>query len=86
MTHAYAGQHGATRYFINKTSSISWSNIENEPATLMLGIDIAAETNFGDNIGSVYKAWFVPPKTTKYRFYMVCDDYCSMKLGQCPKS
>ena len=32
MTHAYAGNFGATRFFINKTSGINWSNIENEPS------------------------------------------------------
>ena len=47
----------------------------------MLGLDISAERNFGDHIGSVYKAWFVPPKTARYRFYMVCDDYCLMKMA-----
>jgi len=81
MTHAYAGNFGATRFFINKTSGISWNNIENEPSKKMLGVDISAELNFGSNIGSVYKAWFVPPKTTRYRFYMVCDDLCKMKLA-----
>ena len=86
MSHTYAGQHGVTRHFINKTSNIDYWNIEDEPYTKMLAIDLAAERNFGDKIGSVYKTWFVPPKTTRYRFYMVCDDYCMFKIGECPKS
>jgi len=38
---------------------------------------------FGDNLASVYRSWFTPPKTGKYRFYMVCDDYCMLKIAQC---
>lgn len=30
--------------------------------------------------------WFTPPKTTKYRFYMTCDDQCMLKIAQCPGS
>jgi len=52
----------------------------------MLAVDIATERNFGNYVGSVYKAWFIPPKTTRYRFYMVCDDYCLMEMATCPNS
>jgi hypothetical protein len=41
---------------------------------------------FGDNLGSVYKAWFTPPATAKYRFYMVCDDLCQLNIAQCAGS
>jgi hypothetical protein len=34
----------------------------------------------------MYKSWFVPPKTTRYRFWMVCNDHCLMKFSTCPKS
>jgi len=33
-----------------------------------------------------YKAWFIPPETTRYRFYMSCDDICEMHLGNTPNS
>ena len=35
----------------------------------------------GDKIGNIYKGWFVAPATTNYRFYIACDDYCMLKLG-----
>ena len=87
MSHTYVGQYGVTRHFINKTSSyLDFDNIEDEAYVKMLALDLSAERNFGDKLGSVYKTWFVPPKTTRYRFYMICDDYCLLKMGECPNS
>ena len=37
--------------------------------------------NEADQSGSIYKGWFVAPATTNYRFYMTCDDYCSVSIG-----
>jgi hypothetical protein len=86
LTKAYAGQHGVSRWFINKTSSLNYWKIDEEPSVKMLALDMAAERNIGDYMGSIYKAWFVPPKTARYRFYMVCNDYCLMEFATCPKS
>jgi hypothetical protein len=82
----HIGQHGLSRDFINKTTGISYSGIDDEPSEKQLAINLATEYNFGDNLGSIYKAWFYPPKTAKYRFYMVCDDYCQLKIAQCAGS
>jgi hypothetical protein len=38
----------------------------------------------GDKIGNWFKGWFVAPATTNYRFYMACDDYCNIVLGDSP--
>lgn len=40
--------------------------------------------NYGHFYGKHYVGWFVPPETTKYRFYMACDDYCQLYLGSTP--
>lgn len=32
-------------------------------------------------MGNIYKAWFVAPSTTRYRFYMTCDDLCSIAIN-----
>ena len=37
--------------------------------------------NEADYSGSIYKGWFVAPATTNYRFYMTCDDFCSLSMG-----
>jgi hypothetical protein len=70
----HIGQHGVSRDFINKTSGIDYNNIESETSVKQLALDLASEYNFGDNLGSIYKTWFTPPHTGKYRFYMICDD------------
>jgi len=30
------------------------------------------------------RGWFVAPATTNYRFYMACDDWCRINLGNEP--
>jgi hypothetical protein len=35
----------------------------------------------GDKFGNIYKGWFVAPATTNYKFYIACDDYCKINLG-----
>ena len=33
------------------------------------------------NMGSRYRGWFIAPATTNYRFYMSCDDRCTLKFN-----
>jgi hypothetical protein len=40
----------------------------------MLSLDLSAERNAGDKLGSFFQNWFVPPETGRYRFYMSCDE------------
>jgi hypothetical protein len=86
LNHPHIGQHGISRDFINKTTMINYNKIEDEASEKQLGIDLKAEKNFGTFLGSVYKTWFTPPHTGKYRFYMVCDDYCMLKIARCSGS
>jgi len=40
---------------------------------------LALETpyyNEYNNMASKFKGWFIPPKTTNYRFYQACDEKC----------
>lgn len=30
------------------------------------------------------RGWFIAPATTNYRFYMACDDWCRLNLGDTP--
>lgn len=32
------------------------------------------------------KGWFIPPVTTRYRFYMSCDDQCQLDMGLDPEN
>lgn len=39
---------------------------------------------WGDHFSSVMRGWFVAPATTRYRFYVACDDWCRINLGDSP--
>jgi hypothetical protein len=87
------GQHGLRRKFYNFTS---WHNtyhykVENKnEETLALSFEtpVTYHGNDADNnyITNRYKGWFIPPATTKYRFYQSCDDRCRLWLGSKPES
>jgi len=53
-------------------------------APQVTSLETQFETRYGegDHTTNVFKGWFVPPATTKYRFYMACDDYCELRLGK----
>jgi hypothetical protein len=52
----------------------------------MLKLSFETPINEGIYYGSVMQAWFNPPVTARYRFYMSCDDNCILKLGSTPNS
>ena len=29
----------------------------------------------------IFKGWFIPPATTRYKFYQTCDNYCRIYLS-----
>jgi len=35
----------------------------------------------GNKNGNLMRGFFVPPKTTRYRFYMACDDACRLNIA-----
>jgi len=35
---------------------------------------------------SLYRGWFTPPATKRYRFYQSCDDHCDLVIGNVPDS
>ena len=40
-----------------------------------------APTNIGEYDSNHMRAWFVAPETTRYRFYMTCDDICEIRFS-----
>jgi hypothetical protein len=79
------GQHGLRRKFYNYTD---WHHTyhykETDKHTDMLAMSFESPMNVDDHLVNLYKGWFIPPATTKYRFYMSCDDLCNLKLGSEP--
>ena len=43
-----------------------------------LALSLEGPVKLGDYYGQLFRGWFVPPATTRYRFYMACDDFCKL--------
>lgn len=80
----YVGQHGMRRKFVNETSMPDYKNMDQYTGEERLSLNFEAEKEYGDYLGSTYKAWFVPPTDGRYRFYMTCDDKCLLQYASCP--
>lgn len=88
---SYVGHNGLRRTLVNTTyasAKVGMSSVHDETNDMDRKYEIAttfaAPYGEGNYLGNVYKGWFVPPKTTQYRFYMACDDNCLLKLGKTP--
>jgi len=57
------------------------SDYDGELSTLM---NFAVPRDEGTYVSNHLKGWFKAPETTKYRFYMSCDDGCTLKLSETP--
>lgn len=88
---SYVGHHGLRRTLVNTTHSdtkVNMATVYDETNGFAreegIATTFAAPYNQGDYLGNVFKGWFVPPKTTGYRFYMACDDNCLLRIGKTP--
>jgi hypothetical protein len=81
---SYVGSNGMIRHFINETNWIDWNRLESYNHTRSLVLSLESPYAEDDKIASIYKGWFVAPATTNYRFYIACDDYCSIDIGDTP--
>lgn len=61
-----------------KTEEDEWKYTE----SLMMHFE--AHEKAGNNFVSLYRGWFTPPATARYRFLQSCDDHCDLKLGNTP--
>lgn len=58
-----------------------WSDFETTDHNDSLAMDTQLPYTLpGSNLANRLKGWFVPPITTRYRFYMTCDDQCRFDL------
>lgn len=39
-----------------------------------LAMQFEEHESLGDQIATLWRGWFTPPATTKYRFHQSCDD------------
>jgi len=66
----------------NVANTTKWENYSSES----LALHLSTGWSEGNYLGNVFKGWFIPPETTKYQFWMACDDYCILNLGQAPNN
>jgi hypothetical protein len=85
LSKKFVGQHGISKKFVNTTSRIHYPYLDTDklPGKMELSMDMESEWNFGENLGAVYKGWFVPPTTARYRFYVTCDHKCDLHMAPC---
>jgi hypothetical protein len=78
----YPGSHGVRRSFYNTTNYMwHWSDFDTQPHVDSLLMDMQTPYSLpGDRMANRMKGYFVPPVTTRYRFYMSCDDQCRFEL------
>ena len=49
-----------------------------------LNTNFEVPANLNDYYGSSLTGFFVPPLTTRYKFYIACDDNCDFTIGLDP--
>lgn len=78
----HVGSHGLNWGFVNGTSWTGPHDLDTHQAReTKLLTEFETPYRFEDNYGTIARGWFVPPKTTNYRFWMACDDQCYLDMG-----
>jgi len=80
-TTSYQGSNGLRREVYNHTTWMNWNNLPSYDYYAELALALETPYYNADKIASKFKGWFIPPKTTNYRFYQAFDDYCRVSLG-----
>jgi hypothetical protein len=44
----------------------------------------ASEKKTTSQMANLFRGWFTPPATARYRFHQSCDDHCDLRLGNTP--
>jgi hypothetical protein len=84
------GQQGIRKLLVNSSTSVDgdhvWIDYYDDLTKdywvrkEALALTLETPKNVGDRLVHVFKGWFVAPATKRYRFYMTCDDDCSLKM------
>jgi hypothetical protein len=77
------GQHGLRRRYYNTTYPLWSSNITKSTEyqeTIAMDLE-APSTIWPSYSGNIFAGYFKAPADAAYRFYMTCDDWCELYLG-----
>jgi len=77
----YQGSNGLRKEVYNHTDWMNWNLLSSYDYYAELALAVESPYYHADKIANKFKGWFIPPKTTNYRFYQACDDYCRLYLG-----
>jgi hypothetical protein len=61
-----------------------YKNLDPSKIKNRLALNFDTFRDQADYTANVFKGWFTPPVTGRYRFYQACDDHCSLKIGMTP--
>lgn len=62
--------------------ALSWGVISSNAGSESLILHFDGPTNIDDNFSARHEGWYVAPATTRYRFYVACDNQCQLHLDQ----
>jgi len=74
-----------TIYDAKSNSEVSgYKNLDPSRITNRLALNFDTFRDQADYTANVFKGWFTPPVTGRYRFYQACDDHCSLHIDKTP--
>lgn len=79
----FVGQPGLRRKLFNTTYALTLESLSTDQNfTLKLATSLEPPRNFKNPYyGNLYTGFFKAPATANYRFYMTCDNFCSLDLS-----
>jgi hypothetical protein len=64
---------------------INWNNFDNYNYTWEYRSEASLRVaDRPGNNGNILNGWFIPPTTTRYKFYLNCGSNCVMRHGDYP--
>jgi hypothetical protein len=78
----YSGSHGLRRSFYNTTYWMhDWNKFDTEKHNDSLSMNFETPYTLpGSFLANRMRGYFVPPVTSRYRFYMSCNDRCQLEM------
>lgn len=80
----HVGQHGLRWSLVEGNVADDWGQWATKDYNDTLALSMQTPHQMGDSYSSAMRGWFVAPATTRYRFYLACDDHCNINLGNEP--
>jgi hypothetical protein len=60
---------------------MNWNSLQSYDAYQELALSMEVPYYEADYIINQFRGWFIPPATTRYKFYQYCDDNCRIMFS-----